>query len=86
MDVMVVNFFHKTFLLQVCDYLDAGRRHLHAGILACFFVQFAVAVDYFIKRQRMSQGDLKVVRVVRRCNFNDAGAELWVYELVGDDR
>ena len=46
----------------------------------------AVLVDHDGHRQRVAASDLEVVRVVRRRDLHDAGAELRIGVVVGDDR
>ena len=73
-------------LLQVFDDGLSGLIAVHAGILAAGLGHGGVVVHHLDDRQVVAAADLIVVRVVRRGDLDDAGAELHVDIVVADNR
>ena len=76
----------QTFGLELLDELLAAQEPVHAGVGTGFGGHPAVVADDGDARQAVAAPRLVIVRVVRRRDLDDAGAEVAVDETVGDDR
>ena len=87
-DIMFVRFGpdDKAAGLEVSDNLAAGFIAVQAGIAAAVFVDVAVIGQNIQHLQLVAQANFKVVRVMGRGHFDDAGTEVFLDIVIGDDR
>ena len=76
----------KTGFLEISN--DGFSRFvaIHADILACLFIHRAIFVHDDDGLELMSLPDLKVIRVMRRCDLYAAGTISHVNVFIGNDR
>ena len=80
------NFDQETEFLQVFDYFRPRVITVHACILASELIDRSVVVQDRDLFKAMALSDLKVVRIMSRCDLDAACTEFHIDILVGDDR
>ena len=76
---MIDNFYQKSLCIQVCNHGFSCLISVHACIFTAFFIDGGIIihdVDFF---QIVAFSYLKVIRVVRRCNFYTTSSKFFVY-------
>ena len=81
-----LDFNKCTGVRQVFDNRLAALHEIHTGIFACLFIHEAVVGHDVDNRQVVSESYFKVVRVVRRGNFNRTGSLVHFCVRVGNNR
>ena len=80
------NFYQKSQCIQVCYHGFSCLITIHACIFAAQFVNRRIVIHDIDLRQIMSLANLKVVRVVCRCDLYASGSKFFIYVRIRDHR
>ncbi|MNZ83494.1 hypothetical protein D3C78_1022240 [compost metagenome] len=83
---MIFNFDQNAHILHVFNNLLATFTAIKSLILTGSPVHCSALIHYSDLRQIMTKTYLKVIRIMRWCNFNRTAAEFLLYIFIADDR
>ena len=83
---VILGFYKRAFRLKVGDYRFSRLIPIHTGIFRIIGGYLCVLGKDVYYRQIMAKTHFKVVRIVRRGYFDNAGAEIYFNVIVGNDR
>ena len=81
-----LDFFQQAEALEIFDHAAAGLEAVEAGVGAGCGGHVAVFIDDLDARQIVAFAGLEIVGIVGRGDFDGAGAELRIGQIVEDDR